>query len=69
MNSASAVAWRTQPPDKACPSCESDWIGTPSRFGISWKPMLSPFGPVAKRTIIRMQMFGWSMLQVNEDRE
>ena len=30
---------------------------------------LSPSGPCANRTINLMQMFGWSMLHVNADRE
>src|SRR5690242_7321473 len=69
MNSASAVLWRTQPDDSAWPSWLSLCSGTPFLRGISWKPMLSPLGPLVNRTIHRMHVLELLMLHVYADRE
>ena len=61
---ASAVLWRTQPWDSGVPSWASLCSGTPSLRGISWKPMLSPSGPWAKRTIQRMHVWLFWLEQV-----
>ena len=69
MNIASAVLWRTHPLDSAWPNWALLCRGTPLSRGISWKPMLSPLGPLANRTIHRMHTLGWLMLHVYEERE
>ena len=48
IHMASAVDWRTQPPDSGWPSWRSDCSGTPLRCGISWNPMRPPLGAVGE---------------------
>ena len=50
-NRALSYSWRTQPADSGWPNWLTDWMSLPWAVGMLWKPMATPLGPRAKRTM------------------